>query len=40
VAVVVNHLRLKDPISDEMVRAFRTIVPRIVNGGGAAGCAG
>ena len=36
VAVVVNHLRLRDPISDEMVQAFRTIVPRIVNGGASA----
>jgi hypothetical protein len=35
-AVVVNHLHLRDPISDETVQAFRTIVPRIVNGGASA----
>ena len=36
VAVVVNHLHLTDPISDETVQAFRDIVPRIVNGGASA----
>ena len=36
VAVVVNHLHLTDPISDETVQAFRSIVPRIVNGGASA----
>ncbi len=36
VTVVVNHLHLRDPISDETVQAFRTIVPRIVNGGASA----
>jgi hypothetical protein len=36
VAVVVNHLHLRDPISDETVSAFRSIVPRIVNGGASA----
>ena len=35
-AVVVNHLHLRDPISDETVQAFRSIVPRIVNGGASA----
>ena len=35
-AVVVNHLHLTDPISDETVQAFRSIVPRIVNGGASA----
>ena len=36
VTVVVNHLHLTDPISDETVQAFRSIVPRIVNGGASA----
>jgi hypothetical protein len=35
-AVVVNHLHLTDPISDETVQSFRSIVPRIVSGGASA----
>ena len=34
--VVINHLHLRDPISDQTVQAFRSIVPRIVNGGASA----
>ena len=36
VAVVVDNLHLTDPISDETVQAFPSIVPRIVNGGASA----
>jgi hypothetical protein len=36
VAVVINHLHLAEPIGDETVQSFRSIVPRIVNGGASA----
>jgi hypothetical protein len=36
VAVVVNHLRLSDPLTDETAQAFRDFVPRILDGGATA----
>ena len=33
--VVVNHLHLSDPLTDETAQACRDIVPRILDGGAA-----
>ena len=31
--VVVNHLRFRDPLTDDVVQTCRAVVPRIVDGG-------
>jgi len=36
VAVVVNHLHLRDPLTEEMAQAFRDFTPRIVDAGASA----
>jgi hypothetical protein len=36
VTVVINHLHLRDTLSDETAQAFRDIVPRILDAGGTA----
>jgi hypothetical protein len=33
VTVVVNHLRFRDPLPDDVVQTCRDVVPRIVDGG-------
>jgi hypothetical protein len=33
VTVVVNHLHLSDPLTDETAQAFRDVVPRILDAG-------
>jgi hypothetical protein len=33
VTVVVNHLRFRDPLTEDVVQTCRDVVPRIVDGG-------